>query len=112
VLVTSYTHPEYAESMTATLELVQGNALLLRGTEGEAVADARRTPKMQAFLQGRSVALHPAQAGSLAALPELPQTTDADATAQYIRQVLSGQAPVPEPIAQQVAHVVQLASAL
>ena len=112
VLVTSYTHPEYADSMAATLALVQGNALLLRGTEGEAVADARRTPKMQAFLHGQSLALHPAQVGSLAVLPDLPRTTDADATAEYILQVLSGQAPVPAPIAQQVAHVVQLACAL
>ena len=39
-------------------------------------------------------------------------TADADATAEYILQVLSGQAPVPAPIAQQVAHVVQLACAL
>ena len=42
VVVSSYTHPEYAASMAATLQLVHATALLLRGTEGEPVADARR----------------------------------------------------------------------
>jgi hypothetical protein len=50
VLVSSYTHPEYAASMAATLALTGQRALLLRGTEGEVVADARRTPEMTAFL--------------------------------------------------------------
>jgi len=35
VVVSSYTHPEYAVSMAATYALMQSNALLLRGTEGE-----------------------------------------------------------------------------
>ena len=46
LIVSSYTHPEYAISMAATFALIQANALLLRGTEGEAVADPRRTPTM------------------------------------------------------------------
>ena len=53
LLVSSYTHPEYALSMASTFELMQTNALLLHGTEGEAVADPRRTPRMQGFLAGQ-----------------------------------------------------------
>lgn len=112
LLVTSYTHPEYATSMAATLALVQANALLLRGTEGEAVADPRRTPKMQAFVHGAPVLLQAPQTGSLGELPALPTAIDAASTAAYIRAVLDGQLPVPAPIAQQVAHVLHLAATL
>ena len=112
LLVTSYTHPEYAISMAATLELMQSNALLLRGTEGEAVADPRRSPKMQAFVGGQAVDLQTHQSGTLATLPELPTEIDAATTAAYIRQVLAGQQAVPAPIAQQVAHILLLSKSL
>jgi anthranilate phosphoribosyltransferase len=96
--------------MAATLALTQSNALLLRGTEGEAVADARRTPKMQAFLRGQSVMLQEPQSGALNDLPALPTDIDAQSTAHYIRDVLDGRLPIPTPIGQQVRHIVQLAS--
>ena len=108
LLVSSYTHPEYAISMAETLTLMQSHALLIRGTEGEAVADPRRTPKMQAFIKGQATDLQAYQAGSLPSLPELPAAIDAVTTAAYIQQVLSGKVSVPAPIAQQVAHILQL----
>jgi anthranilate phosphoribosyltransferase len=112
LLVSSYTHPEYAESMAATFELIQANALLLRGTEGEAVADPRRVPRMQGFVAGRPVALQEAQTGTLAALPDLPKEIDADHTAAYTRRVMAGDSPVPPPIAQQVVHILRLVEQL
>jgi anthranilate phosphoribosyltransferase len=112
LLVTSYTHPEYAVSMAETLALMGGNALLLRGTEGEAVADARRTPTMQGFVSGRVVDYQESQHGSLTSLPNLPNAIDADSTAAYIRQVMDGAEPVPTPITQQVAHILHLVQAL
>jgi anthranilate phosphoribosyltransferase len=112
LLVSSYTHPEYAVSMADTFALVQAHALLIRGTEGEAVADARRTPKMQAFVAGRSMDLHAYQAGPLTTLPELPVAIDAASTAAYIQSVLQGDSPVPAPIAEQVAHLLHLHRAL
>jgi anthranilate phosphoribosyltransferase len=112
LVVSSYTHPEYAESMAATFELIQANALLLRGTEGEAVADARRMPQMDGFIAGRRIALQPAQSGSLLALPGLPQGTDAAGTATYIRTVLAGRSEVPAPIAVQVEHILRLVKQL
>jgi anthranilate phosphoribosyltransferase len=108
LVVSSYTHPEYAVSMAATFSLLQADALLIRGTEGEAVADARRTPKMQAFLKGEETDLKAYQSGSLSALPELPTAIDAVGTATYTRQVLAGALPVPPPIAQQVARILQM----
>ena len=108
LLVSSYTHPEYAQSMAATLELVGANALLLRGTEGEAVADPRRMPRMQGFLGGRPAILQEAQTGPLTALPDLPKENDEHSTAHYIQQVMAGTIPVPGPIAQQVVHILRL----
>ena len=108
LVVGSYTHPEYAVAMAQTFELVGADALLLRGTEGEPVADARRTPQMEAFINGRRTLLQEAQAGSLASVPDLPKTTDAANTAAYIRAVMAGEKPVPAPIAKQVAHILHL----
>jgi len=107
LVVGSYTHPEYAVSMAQTFALTGTHALLLRGTEGEPVADARRTPQMEAFRNGQCELLQAAQGGPLTALPDLPAGTDAAATAAYIRAVLAGTLPVPAPIARQVQLIVR-----
>jgi anthranilate phosphoribosyltransferase len=112
IVVGSYTHPEYAVSMAATFALTQANAMLLRGTEGEPVADPRRTPAMTGFIAGRPMLLQEAQGGTLAALPDLPREIDAHSTAAYIQQVLAGEVPVPAPIARQVEHILHLTSHL
>ena len=72
LVVGSYTHPEYAQSMAATFALTGADALLLRGTEGEPVADARRVPQMDGFVAGAVTRLEDAQGGPLTTLPELP----------------------------------------
>ena len=110
LLVSSYTHPEYALSMAATLELTGACALLLRGTEGEVVADARRTPQMDGFVRGTRTPLVEAQAGSLSKLPELPIDIDAASTARYTQAVLKGELPVPAPLAAQVQAVLEALS--
>jgi anthranilate phosphoribosyltransferase len=105
LIVSCYTHPEYAVSMAETFAWVGAHALLLRSTEGEPVADARRTPQMEAFREGSRHLLEPAQQGSLTRLPDLPKDISAAATATYIRDVLDGRQPVPAPIALQVTHI-------
>ena len=109
VLVSSYTHPEYLQSMAATLTLTGTPALLLRGTEGEPVADPRRTPAMDAFLAGHVTRVQAAQDGPLAHLPDLP-APDAESTATWTAAVLAGERPVPAPVALQVAHIRRLAT--
>ena len=47
-------------------------ALLLRGTEGEPVADPRRTPAMDVFSNGEVTRVQEPQGGSLASVPGLP----------------------------------------
>jgi anthranilate phosphoribosyltransferase len=108
LVVSSYTHPEYALSMAATLERVKGNAMLLRGTEGEGVADARRLPQMQGFVHGHRVLNEEGVKGTLPSVPDLPKEIDAVSTAIYIRAVLAGTSPLPPSISQQVAHIMQL----
>ena len=109
VLVTSYTHPEYALSMEAVLGKRQTTALLLRGTEGEAVADPRRLPKMLCLCHGvRSAVLEP-HSGPLASLPQLPIDCSVASTVRYIDSVLAGKAPVPPPIALQLERIAELA---
>ena len=105
-IVGSYTHPEYASSMAATWALTGAHALLLRGTEGEPVADARRTPRMEIFQDGERTEVQPQQDGPLAQLPSLP-AVDASSTAAYIRAVLDGTLPIPTPIALQVEHILR-----
>lgn len=104
LVVSNYTHPEYLLSMSATLKLTGQLALLLRGTEGEPVADARRTPAMDVFKLGHMLRVQAPQEGPLSQLPELP-ASDALATALYTEHVLQGLLPVPTPIAKQVHHI-------
>jgi anthranilate phosphoribosyltransferase len=111
VIVSSYTHPEYAISMGAVFELTGATALLLRGTEGEVVADARRLPQMDGFVRGRRVPLQEGRRGTLTDLPGLPKEVDPETTAAYIRDVLQGRKPIPESMELQVEHILHLAGA-
>jgi anthranilate phosphoribosyltransferase len=110
VVVGSYTHPEYAVSMGAVFELMGATAMLLRGTEGEPVADPRRQRRLEGFVRGERVLLEEEQQGTVTDLPELPGTAP-DVTAAYIHAVLSGNQPLPVPIASQVEHILRLAKA-
>ena len=111
VIVSSYTHREYAESMSAVFQLRGATALLLRGTEGEVVADARRLPQMEGFIRGRHVLLEEGQKGTQTGLPNLLREVDAASTAAYIADVLQERKPIPDSLAQQVEHILRLAAA-
>jgi anthranilate phosphoribosyltransferase len=111
VIVSSYTHPEYAVSMAAVFEMLGATALLLRGTEGEVVADARRLPQMDGFVRGRRLALQEGRRGTVTDLPGLPKEIDPDTTAAYIQDVLAARKPIPDSLALQVEHILHLAQA-
>jgi anthranilate phosphoribosyltransferase len=112
MIVSSYTHPEYGASMAAVFELMGSTALLLRGTEGEVVADPRRLPRMDGFVAGQRVTLQQGQKGTLTSLPDLPSAIDAQTTALYIQDVLDGRKPVSAALALQVEHILHLAQAI
>ncbi len=106
--VVNYTHPEYAQLLNEFLSCIAAHALLLRSTEGEPVADPRRTPKLDVFIDGKlREDLSPAaQTGVLTELPVLPREHDAATTARYIQAVMCGQQTTPSPIATQVSTLV------
>lgn len=106
----SYTHPEYRDTLSAFFAARPANVLLTRGTEGEAVADARRAGRIDHLCDGRNTLLASGADGSVAAVPALPSGTDLQATVAYIRAVLAGEEPVPEPLAQQVEAIRQAAA--
>jgi anthranilate phosphoribosyltransferase len=102
--VTNYTHPEFGQLLAQYAQNTGADMLLLRGTEGEPVADPRRLPRMDLTLQGApnaELSCAP-QEGALAQLPVLPRENDAATTAVYIQAVLSGEKPVPAPLERQV----------
>jgi len=106
--VVNHTHPEYSEVLTSFLQHEHSHAMLLRGTEGEPVADPRRRPRLDVFLHGqlRSDLSAAAQEGVLTELPVLPRAIDAVTTAVYIQSVISGEKPAPAPVLSQAEHIV------
>lgn len=114
VRVVNYTHPEYGALLTDFLAHTAANAMLLRGTEGEPVADPRRAPKLDVFVNGmaRADLARPAHEGVLTELPVLPRGNDAPTTALYIQSVVSGEKPAPGPLTQQVDCLVRALAAV
>jgi anthranilate phosphoribosyltransferase len=99
----SHTHPEFGQLMAGYAERVQAHMGVLRGTEGEAVADPRRLPRQQVWVAGvrqADLSSEP-EPGSLTTLPELPASIDPDTTAGWIAAALRGERPVPLPIVRQ-----------
>ena len=110
----NHTHPEFGALMAAWAQRESIDAMLLRGTEGEPVADPRRQPRIDTWLAGAlcpefSV---PAHEGVLTELPLLPRATDAASTAVYVQEVLSGMRPAPAPLARQAGLIVAAVAAL
>ena len=102
--VVNHTHPEYATLLAAFLTHTAADAMLMRGTEGEPVADPRRSPKLDVFIGGqlRAELSRPARDGVLTELPALPRSHDAATTALYIRSVANRAQAAPAPLVQQV----------
>ncbi|MYM96725.1 DNA-binding protein YbiB [Duganella vulcania] len=103
----SYTHPEYLEMLgeyftTAALP-ERGDAFLMRGTEGETVANANKAQQIDWFHGGLRTTLVPKQT-LVGELPLLPEDKGAATTAAWIRSVLDGEVPVPPSIVEQVAQ--------
>ena len=99
----SVTHPAYADKMRDFFIESGGQALLMRGTEGEAFANPKRRPQIEYICDGASKVLFEAEHGSIKNLPSLPDECDARTTAQWIRETLGGAHPIPLPIINQLA---------
>ena len=111
--VVNYTHPEYGELLARFLETTGASALLMRGTEGEPAADARRLQRLDVFVDGqmRPDLSVPAQEGVLTGASILPPGNDASTTASSIQAIVSGAIPAPMPLAIQTACLVRALAA-
>jgi len=111
----SYTHPEYLETLGAyfvnAAPAGRGDAFLMRGTEGETVANANRAQQIDWFHDNTRDLIAERDAPTDQVAPA-PEARDAAATAEWIARALEGAVPVPAPIAAQVAHCVRVAKAL
>jgi anthranilate phosphoribosyltransferase len=101
----SYTHPEYlamlTEYFTTAAPAARGDVFLMRGTEGETVANAKRAQQIEWIHDHRLEILVPKQA-PVDDAPPLPAESDAATTAAWIAAALRGEQPVPPSIAEQV----------
>lgn len=113
--LTSYTHPEYLEMLTeyflTAAPAARGDAFLMRGTEGETVANAKRAQQIEWFHHHQRTTLVQKQE-AVDELPPLPPQRDASTTAAWIKAALRGEQPIPEPIAEQVEHCLHVARLL
>jgi anthranilate phosphoribosyltransferase len=111
----SYTHPEYLAMLsayfTSAAPPARGDAFLMRGTEGETVANANRAQQIDWFHGGEQTLLAERDAPADALAPA-PEGRDAPATADWIQRVLRGEQPVPPPIAAQVAYCLRVSASL
>jgi anthranilate phosphoribosyltransferase len=111
----SYTHPEYLETLGAYFTTAappeRGDAFLMRGTEGETVANPHRAPRIDWFHGGQRSLLVERDAPT-DQLAEVPEARDAATTAAWIAAALRGEVPIPPPIAAQAAHCIEAARGL
>ena len=103
--VVNYTHPEYGILLANFLAATTADAMLMRGTEGEPVADARRLQRLDVYLGGtlRGELSAPAQEGVLTHASVLPQGNDAATTASTIQSIVSGAMPAPQSLETQTS---------
>jgi anthranilate phosphoribosyltransferase len=113
--LTSYTHPDYFTMLTeyfgTAAPAERGDVFLMRGTEGETVANAKRGQQIEWFHNNHCTTLVERQA-PVDELPNLPEQSDAKTTATWIAQALEGKHPVPGPIAEQVEHCISVSRKL
>lgn len=109
VRVVAMTHPEYLERMHAHLLAQHAVALLLRGTEGEAFANPRRRPQLEAFSTQGAYIAYPGEEGGAPPLEGMPDNPEVSANAALILDMLAGRIPIPRPILDQVDALVSLA---
>ena len=101
--VVSASHPPYLEKIREFLLATGAHALLLRSTEGEPFANPTRRPPLEYFRDAAAQVLFEAELGPQKDIPTHPAGIDAATTAAWIKNALSGEAPVPLPLVNQLA---------
>ena len=97
------TGPTDLERMRELFLATGERAIVLPGTDGEPFADPRRRPRIEYFEDGLARGLFDEEHAPLDGTSAAPESLEAKATAAYIRKVLEGGAPLPLPIANELA---------
>ncbi len=97
------THPDFLALMRSYFAIAPGNAFLMRGVEGEAVVRLHSPQPIEHVGLDHQLVTHLLPECEV---PQLPQR-DAHATAQWTREIIEDQRPVPGAIARQVALLVK-----
>lgn len=113
--LTSYTHPEYllmlGEYFSTLAPAGRGDVFLMRGTEGETVANPKRANQIDWFHAGERQVLVERQP-PVEQWPDLPEGSSSAATAHWIQSALRGEVLIPEAILEQARHCVSVARAM
>ncbi len=99
----SVSHPDYLRLLSDFFGATGGEALLMRGTEGEPYANPKRRPDIMHFHDGQSTYLFEAETGPISSLPTIPESADAATTAAWIKRVLAREIFAPQPLVNQLA---------
>lgn len=113
--LSSYTHPEYlamlTEYFTTSAPHERGDVFLMRGTEGETVANAKRAQQISWMHENECTVLVQRQE-PVDDMPPLPASRDAAVTAKWIEAALRGDEPIPISISEQVEQCLLIAKRL
>lgn len=103
VCVVGATQPRSLDAGREVLLAAGARGLVFLGPDGESFANPHKRPRIEYLDNGRAEVLFEAEHTAAEEPAELPQDIEARPTAAYIRSVLDGRAPVPMPIANQLA---------
>lgn len=105
VRLMSFTHPEFNRLQHALMADLGARAVVMRGSEGEAVAGVKRMAQVDWIENGQTRTLASGELRPMGRAVMLPPARDAVATAAWIQSALSGEQPVPDNVARQVALI-------
>jgi anthranilate phosphoribosyltransferase len=103
VALVSASTPTTLDRLGTLLASCNVPSILLASTEGEPFANPRRRPRIEHFDHGEHRVLFEAEAGPVKAVAGLPASIEAQATAQWMRDAMSGVVPIPHPLVNQLA---------
>ncbi len=96
-------HPEYLEKLKQVVLEEGGHALLFRATQGEPYVNPLRRPRLIWLHDGNEESLFETDSTEFNAASSLPEQFDAAETSRWMKRVLKGCEPIPEPILWEVS---------
>jgi len=97
--LSSVSHPEYIQKVSAFFRDIGGRALLSQGTEGEVYANPQRCPPIYLLANGEQQMLADKQEFTDV---ELPASKDVATTVAFTQECLTGQRAIPQAIMNQL----------